>query len=192
MKYSLCVVIIIQHPNCLFCWTWSINTSIPQPKYNCEHFPLSQQGVIVDPLGKLQGSLYYQPKLHALWFSGNAWTSQYIRIKFDPPKKYTNLWSRIIEAGNVAGWKMGRIWRCISFWTGEVSSLVYREGTTPKTNMEPQNHPFEKENHLPPTSIFWFHVRFRWNISSSQMILACWWFQPIFKNILVKMDHFPK
>ena len=32
--------------------------------------------------------------------------------------------------------------------------------TPPKTNMEPENHPLEKENHLPSTSIFWLHVSF--------------------------------
>ena len=32
--------------------------------------------------------------------------------------------------------------------------------TPPKINMEPKNEPIEKENHLPFTSIFWFHPFF--------------------------------
>ena len=43
-------------------------------------------------------------------------------------------------------WKRGKMVKCF---------------TPPKTNMELENHPFEKENHLNQTSVFGFHVSFR-------------------------------
>ena len=38
------------------------------------------------------------------------------------------------------------------------SHVTLPEGTPPETNMEPENHPIEQENHLNQTSIFGFHV----------------------------------
>ena len=35
---------------------------------------------------------------------------------------------------------------------------VFWVSTCVKINMKPKNHPIEKENHLPSTSIFGFHV----------------------------------
>ena len=39
-----------------------------------------------------------------------------------------------------------------------VHQFPQKSSYSPKTNMEPENHPFEKENHLPSTSIFGFKL----------------------------------
>ena len=41
------------------------------------------------------------------------------------------------------------------------NTVYYIQYTLWKTNLEPENHLFEKENHLPSTSIFGFHVSFQ-------------------------------
>ena len=45
--------------------------------------------------------------------------------------------------------------------TRNFQNMVLEISTPKKTNMEPENHPFEKEKHLNQTFILGFHANFR-------------------------------